>query len=83
MIKPTKISIIGTGYVGSTTAFTLMLGGFVSELVLVDINKQKAEGEAMDLSHGVPFISPVKVTAGSYADCSGSSIIIITAGANQ
>jgi len=83
MIKPTKISIIGTGFVGSTTAYTLMLGGLVSELVLVDKNKQKAEGEAMDLSHGVPFISPVKVIAGDYSDCSGSSIVIIAAGANQ
>ena len=83
MIKPTKISIIGAGFVGSTTAYTLMLGGLVSELVLVDVNKQKAEGEAMDLSHGVPFISPVKVTAGDYSDCSGSSIVIITAGVNQ
>lgn len=82
-IKPTKISIIGTGFVGSTTAYTLMLSGLVSELVLVDANKNKAEGEAMDLSHGVPFIRPVKVTAGNYADCKDSSIVIISAGANQ
>jgi L-lactate dehydrogenase len=82
-IKPTKVSIIGAGFVGSTIAYTLMLSSLVSELVLVDTNKLKAEGEAMDLSHGTPFISPVKVIAGDYADCRGSSIVIITAGANQ
>lgn len=82
-IKPTKISIIGAGFVGSTTAYTLMLSGLVSELVLVDVNRDKAEGEAMDLNHGAPFIRPVKVMAGDYADCEGSSIVIITAGANQ
>lgn len=83
IIKPTKISIIGAGYVGATAAYTLVLSGLVSELVLVDVNKEKAVGEAMDLNHGVPFIRPVKVTAGDYADCAGSSIVIITAGANQ
>lgn len=82
-IKPTKVSIIGTGFVGSTTAYTLMLSGLVSELVLVDKNKYKAEGEAMDLNHGVPFIRPVKVIAGDYKDCEGSSIVIIAAGVNQ
>ncbi len=82
-IKPTKVSIIGAGFVGSTIAYTLMLSGLVSELVLVDTNKLKAEGEAMDLSHGAPFISPAKVIAGDFVDCEGSSIVIITAGANQ
>ncbi len=82
-IKPNKISIIGAGFVGATTAYTLMLSGLVSELVLVDVNKDKAEGEAMDLSHGMPFIRPVKVSAGDYEDCADSSIVIITAGANQ
>ena len=83
IIKPTKVSIIGTGFVGSTAAYTLMLSGLVSELVLVDKNNRKAEGEAMDLSHGVPFIRPVKVIAGDYKDCEGSSIVIIAAGVNQ
>lgn len=82
-IKPTKVSIIGTGFVGSTTAYTLLLSGLVSELVLVDKNKRKAEGEAMDLNHGVPFIRPVKVIAGDYKDCEGSNIVIIAAGVNQ
>jgi L-lactate dehydrogenase len=54
-IKPTKVSIIGAGFVGATTAYTLMLSGLVSEIVLVDVNKEKAEGEAMDMSHGMPL----------------------------
>lgn len=78
-----KATIIGTGFVGSTTAYTLMLGGLISELVLIDINKHKAEGEVMDLNHGMPFVSPVKIYSGDYADCKGSDIVIITAGANQ
>jgi len=82
-IQPTKVSIIGTGFVGSTTAYTLLLSGLVSDLVLVDKNKRKAEGEAMDLNHGVPFIRPVKVIAGDYKDCEGSNIVIIAAGVNQ
>lgn len=83
IIKPAKVSVIGAGFVGAATAYTLMISGLVSEIVLMDINKDKAEGEAMDLNHGVPFIRPVKVSAGDYADCEGSSIVIITAGYNQ
>lgn len=82
-IKPTKVSIIGAGFVGATTAYTLMLSGLVAELVLVDVNNDKAEGEAMDLSHGMPFIPPVKISAGDYSACRDSSIVVITAGANQ
>lgn len=80
-IKGTKISIIGAGYVGATTAFTLMESGLASEIVIVDIDKKKAEGEAMDLSHGVSFVSPVDIRAGDYKDTTDSAIIIITAGA--
>lgn len=82
-IKGTKISIIGSGFVGSTTAFALMMGGLASELVIVDINKDKAEGEAMDLSHGASFAKPVDITAGSYEDTKDSDIVIITAGVAQ
>lgn len=78
-----KISIIGSGFVGSTTAFTLMLGGLASKIVIVDINKNKAEGEAMDLSHGASFVKPVEITSGEYKDTKDSDIIIITAGAAQ
>lgn len=82
-IKGNKISIIGAGYVGSTTAFSLMTSGLASEIVIVDINKEKAEGEAMDLSHGVSFVKPVDIKSGNYEDTKGSDIIIITAGASQ
>lgn len=79
-IKKIKISIIGAGYVGSTTAFSLMMAGVASEIVIVDINKEKALGEAMDLSHGVSFVKPVDITSGEYKDTFNSDIVIITAG---
>ena len=78
-----KISIIGAGYVGSTIAYTLMFGGLVSNIVLVDKNQDKALGEVMDLKHGIPFVSPISIINGNYKDCEGSDIVIITAGANQ
>ncbi len=78
-----KVTVVGAGFVGSTTAYTLMMSGLISELVLIDVNKAKAEGEVMDLNHGMPFVRPVKIYAGDYSDCKGSDIIIITAGANQ
>ncbi len=79
-----KISVIGAGFVGSTTAYTIMMSGLVSELVLIDIDKDKAEGEALDMNHGSSFVSPVQVTGGSdYSLIKGSDMIIITAGANQ
>ncbi|NLM36256.1 MAG: L-lactate dehydrogenase [Clostridiales bacterium] len=78
-----KITIIGAGFVGSTTAFAIMNSGLASEIVIVDINKEKAEGEAMDLSHGASFVSPVSIIAGDYKDSANSDIVIITAGANQ
>ncbi len=78
-----KVAIIGTGFVGSTTAYTLMLSGLISEIVLIDRNTAKAEGEAMDLNHGMPFVRPVKIYTGDYSGCAGADIVIITAGANQ
>jgi L-lactate dehydrogenase len=78
-----KITVVGAGLVGSTTAYTLMISGLFSELVLIDLNSEKAKGEVMDLSHGMPFVRPVRITNGSYADCADSDIIIISAGANQ
>lgn len=82
-MKTTKISIIGSGSVGSATAFALMNHNIATEIVLVDINKDLAEGEAMDLSHGEVFVSPVDVYAGDYPDTAGSDIVIITAGLAQ
>ncbi|MBU3183059.1 L-lactate dehydrogenase [Clostridium psychrophilum] len=81
--KGNKISIIGAGFVGSTTAFALMTSGLTCEIVIVDINKDKAEGEAMDLSDGISFVRPIEVTAGEYADTKDSDIVIITAGVGQ
>lgn len=78
-----KVAIIGAGFVGSSTAFALLFSGLVGEIVLVDINKLKAEGEALDLSHAATLIRPVKFQAGEIKDCAGAHIIIFTAGANQ
>ena len=78
-----KVTVVGAGFVGSTTAYTLMLSGLISEIVLIDINRDKAEGEVMDLNHGMPFVRPVKIYEGSYADSAGSDIVVIAAGANQ
>lgn len=78
-----KVTVVGAGFVGSTTAYTLMISGLISELVLIDVNNEKAEGEIMDLNHGMPFVRPVRIHKGQYEDCSGSDIVIITAGANQ
>ena len=78
-----KIVIVGDGFVGSTTAYTIMLGGLFSEIVIIDINKNKAEGDALDISHGVSLVKPVKVYAGDYRDCKDADIVIITAGVGQ
>ncbi|MBO6162323.1 MAG: L-lactate dehydrogenase [Eubacterium sp.] len=78
-----KAAIIGCGFVGSSTAFALMQAGLFSELVLIDVDHSRAEGEAMDISHGIPFAKPMKIYAGSYDDIVDASIIIITAGAAQ
>lgn len=78
-----KVVVIGAGAVGSTTAYTLMLGGLFQEIVLIDINKEKAEGDALDMSHGVSLVKPVTVIAGDYSDCKDADIVVITAGAPQ
>lgn len=78
-----KIVVIGCGFVGAACAFSIMQSGLFSEMVLIDSDRAKAEGEALDISHGVPFSKPVKIYAGDYDDIKGASIIVITAGANQ
>ena len=75
-----KISVIGAGSVGATIANDLMIQGLASEIVLVDVNKKKAIGEAMDIYQGAPFCSPATVTAGEYSDVAGSDIVVITCG---
>jgi len=78
-----KITIIGAGAVGATTAYTLMMSSLVSEIVLIDLDRRKAEGNALDMNHGISFVNPVKIIAGDYQDIKGSDMVIITAGANQ
>lgn len=78
-----KAAVIGCGFVGSASAFSLMNSGLFSELVLIDADQAKAEGEAMDISHGVPFARQMKIYAGNYDDIVDAAIIIVTAGANQ
>lgn len=78
-----KAVIVGAGYVGSTICYTLMHSGIFSDIALVDINKDKAQGDALDMSHGAAFVKAVKVIAGDYSECRDADIIIITAGANQ
>jgi len=81
---PTKIAIVGgAGAVGASAAYALMISGLASEIVLVDVNARRAEGEAMDMMHGAAFVRPVTVRAGGYADCTDAQIVVITAGAAQ
>ena len=76
----TKVTIIGAGSVGSTIAYTLAVGGIVSEIVMLDINGEKALGEALDIRQGTPFCPPVSIYAGSYRDTVDSDIVILTSG---
>jgi L-lactate dehydrogenase len=78
-----KVVVIGDGAVGSTTAYTLALGETVNEIVIIDVNKAKAEGDVLDILHGMPFVTPKIIKAGDYSDCKDAHIIIITAGVAQ
>jgi L-lactate dehydrogenase len=83
MVNIQKAAVIGCGFVGASTAFALMRTGIFSQLVLLDVNRDKAQGEASDLAHGLPFSRPMKIYAGDYSDLHDCALIIITAGANQ
>jgi len=79
-----RVVLIGTGAVGCSYAYSLINQGVTEELVLIDVNQKRAEGEAMDLNHGMPFApAPTKVWAGNYADCGDADLIVITAGLPQ
>ena len=78
-----KIVVVGAGFVGSTTAYTIMLDGFFREIVLIDVNKDKADGDALDMAHGTSFLKPVSVYSGDWKDCADADIVVITAGVNQ
>lgn len=83
MVNIQKAAVIGCGFVGSTIAYTLMQKGTFSELVLIDAVQAKEEGEAMDISHGLPFAHAMDIIPGSYEDIADAAVVIITAGANQ
>lgn len=78
-----KVVIVGDGLVGSTTAYTIMLGGLFNEIGLIDINIDKAKGDAEDMNHGVSFVKPVTVIAGDYSICRDADIVVLTAGVSQ
>src|SRR3954454_8294648 len=81
--RATRVAIIGTGAVGSTFAFALLLSGLASEIVLSDANERRAEGEAMDLMHAVPFARTARVWAGPVEACRGATVTVVAAGAAQ
>lgn len=78
-----KAVVVGAGFVGATAAYAMMISGLFSEMVLVDVNRDKLKGEVLDLQHGASFVKPVRIDAGDYADAAGADVVIITAGANQ
>ena len=82
-INSRKAAIVGCGFVGSASAFALMQSGLFSEMVLIDANPDKAEGEALDISHGIPFAKPMQISAGTYDDIMDAAVVIVTAGASQ
>lgn len=81
--NPRKAAVIGCGFVGASIAFRFLQQGLFSELVLLDANQAKAEGEAIDLSDGLPYAAPMTITAGTYDDITDCALVVITAGANQ
>lgn len=83
MVNIQKAAVVGCGFVGSTIAYTLMQRGIFSEMVLIDMDADKARGEAMDISHGLPFVHAMEIYAGTYEDIRDAALVIITAGANQ
>ncbi len=80
---PRKVVVIGAGSVGTTYIYALLPTGLASEIALIDLDAKRVEGEIMDLSHGLPFIPPVAVKAGTYDDCGDAHLIVVTAGAKQ
>lgn len=81
--RPRKGAIIGAGQVGMACAYSMLIQSTFDEMVLVDVERNKVEGEVMDLMHGLPFVQPATVKAGTAADCQGADVVIITAGAKQ
>ncbi|MBQ2634262.1 MAG: L-lactate dehydrogenase [Oscillospiraceae bacterium] len=82
-VNSRKAAVIGCGFVGSASAFALMQSGLFSEMVLIDARREKAEGEALDISHGLPFAQPMRIYAGDYDDIGDAAIVVLSAGVNQ
>lgn len=81
-IQKTKIAVVGCGFVGSSVAFSLVTQGVCDEILMIDINKERAYGEALDLKHGIEYLNRnIKIETGTYEDCGDANIIVITAGA--
>lgn len=78
-----KVAVVGTGQVGSTLAFALMMSGLATSIVLIDLARERAEGHVMDLNHGLSFVQPSMIYVGDYSDCADASLVVVTAGANQ
>jgi len=83
VLPTTRVAVIGAGFVGATTAYALLLSGLAAEIIIVDSDPQKAEGEVMDLRHAVPLTHPTKIDVGTLADCAGATITVIAAGSGQ
>jgi len=80
---PIRVAIVGAGNVGATFGYALLLSGLAAEIVLIDKNRFKAEGEALDLNHTVSFAHPTRIWAGDYQDCAGAAVTVIAGGAGQ
>lgn len=78
-----KIAVVGAGFVGTTFAYSLLIHGLASQIVIIDINQEKAEGEVMDLNHGMPFAYPARIWAGDYSDCRDADIVVVAVDKGQ
>ena len=82
-VNERKVAVVGCGFVGSASAFAIMESGLFSEMVLIDVSRDKAEGEALDISHGLPFAKPMQIYAGDYKEIADAAVVVVTAGAGQ
>ncbi len=82
-LRPHKVAVVGAGKVGSTFAYALLLNGLVGEIVLIDIDRKRAEGEVMDLNHAMPLSNPARIWVGDYPDCAGADVVVVAAGTGQ
>jgi len=78
-----KIAVVGAGFVGTTFAYSLLIHGLASQIVIIDIDQERAEGEVMDLNHGMPFAYPARIWAGDYSDCKDADIVVVAVDKGQ